>query len=206
MSTACVAQPADTLRNEYLPTGLRIGTDVLSIIRSYTGEKFDGWEVNADVDFYKYYLAVDYGHWERHLTLSTGNYENSGNYFRVGADVNFLAKDPDRNMIFFGLRYGQSSFSEQLTYESNDVSYGPLQHELVNSNMTGRWGEIVTGLRVNLWRGLGMGYTVRLKFMPRTRGSDEFIVYEIPGYGLTANKNYWGFNYQLFWRIPFRKR
>lgn len=204
-SAACVAQSADTLRHKYLPTGLRIGTDVLSIVRSYAGEKFDGWEVNADVDFYKYYLAVDYGSWSRHLTLPTGNYENDGTYFRVGADVNFLAKDPDRNMVFLGLRYGQSSFSEHLNYESTDVNYGILQHELVNSNMTGRWGEVTTGLRVNLWKGLGMGYTVRLKFMPRTQGGGELVPYEIPGYGLAANKIYWGFNYQIFWRIPFRK-
>jgi hypothetical protein len=203
-----MAQPADTLstdtlKNKYLPTGLRIGTDVLSIVQSYAGQKFDGWEVNADVDFYKYYLVIDYGSWARHLTLPTGNYENDGNYIRVGVDLNLLAKDPDRNMFFLGFRYGQSRFNEYLNYESNDAVYGPLQHELVNSNTIGRWGELTTGLRVKIWKGFWMGYTARLKFMPRTRGAGELVPYEIPGYGLAANKTYWGFNYQIFWRIPF---
>lgn len=200
-----MAQSTDTVQHKYLPTAVRISTDVLSIVRSYAGDKFDGWEVNADVDFYKYYLAVDYGSWSRHLTLPTGNYENDGNYFRIGADVNFLVKDPDHNMVFLGFRYGESHFNEQLNYDSTDVNYGPLQRELVNDNMTGRWGELTTGLKVNLWKGLGMGYTVRLKFIPRTQGGEGFIPYEIPGYGLTANKVSWGFNYQVFWRIQFRK-
>ena len=204
ISTAS-AQPADSLKNKYLPTSLRIGTDALAIIKSYAGNKFDGWEVNADVDFYKYYLAVDYGNWARHLTLPTGNYENSGNYFRVGTDINFLAKDPDRNMVFIGLRYGQSNFSEQLTYQSIDVNYGLMRHELVNSNVTGRWAEITSGLRVKVLKGFWMGYTIRLKFLPKTQGGGELIPYDIPGYGLAASKNYWGFNYQLFWRIPFRR-
>jgi hypothetical protein len=204
VSTGTIAQPADTVHS-YRPTGLRIGTDVLSIVRSYAGEKFDGWEVNADIDFYKYYGAVDYGSWARHLAIPAGNYENKGTYFRVGGDVNLLAKDPDRNMIFFGVRYGQSSFSEQLNYESTDIYFGTLQHELVNSNVIGRWAELTTGLRVKIWKGLWMGYTARLKFRPRTHGAREFTPYEIPGYGLAANKNYWGFNYQIFWRIPIRK-
>jgi hypothetical protein len=203
--TTAAAQSTDTVKHMYLPTGLRVGTDMLSIVRSYAGEKFDGWEVNADIDFYKYYVAVDYGNWARHLTLPSGDYENKGTYFRVGADVNLLAKDPDRNMIFFGLRYGQSSFREQLNYESTDIYYGTLQHELENSNMTGRWGELTTGLRVKIWKGLWMGYTARLKFRPRTQGGGQLTPYEIPGYGLAASKNYWGFNYQIFWKIPFRK-
>jgi hypothetical protein len=208
VTSVAVAQTmdtTDTLEHKYLPTGLRLGTDAISMIQSFAGTKFDGWEVNADVDFYKYYLAVDYGSWARHLTLSNGNYENDGNYFRVGIDLNFLAKDPDRNMVFLGFRYGQSNFSEQLTHESVYATYGTLQHELTNGNMIGRWAELTTGLRVKVWKGFWMGYTARLKFLPRIQGAREFVPYEIPGYGLAAENPYWGFSYQLFWRIPFRK-
>jgi hypothetical protein len=200
-----MAQSVDSLKNKFLPTGLRVGTDAFSIIRAFASEKFDGWEVNADVDFYNYYLVVDYGSWARHLTLPTGNYENSGNYFRAGVDINLLKKDPDRNMVFLGFRYGQSAFQEQLSYVSTDVNYGTLQHELTNSNMIGRWGELTTGLRVKVWKGFWMGYTIRLKFRPKTKGETELIPYDIPGYGLAESNVYWGFNYQLFWRIPFRK-
>ena len=52
----------DTVKVNYMPTGIRLGTDLLSIIMSQVDEKFNGWEVNADVDFYRYYFAVDYGY------------------------------------------------------------------------------------------------------------------------------------------------
>ena len=55
----------DTVKVNYMPTGIRLGTDLLSIIMSQVDEKFNGWEVNADVDFYLYYLAVDYGYWAK---------------------------------------------------------------------------------------------------------------------------------------------
>jgi hypothetical protein len=50
-----------------------------------------------------------------------------------------------------------------------------------------------------------MGYTARMKFAPGVKGGGALVPYDIPGYGLAAKAPYWGFNYQLFWRIPFRK-
>src|SRR6188508_2378397 len=53
------------LSMKYFPTGIRFGTDAFSLVRNTYDETFKGWEVNADVDFYRYYLAVDYGSWGR---------------------------------------------------------------------------------------------------------------------------------------------
>ena len=38
--------------------------------------------------------------------------------------------------------------------------------------------------------------------MKDTPGFDS---YDIPGFGLPFKGLYWGFNYQVFWRIPFKK-
>ena len=87
-------------------------------------ETFDGWELNADVDFYRYYFVVDYGYWARDYVADDGVYSNGGDYVRVGADVNFLKKDPEKNMFFFGMRYGRSAFSEDLTVDKIDPGMG----------------------------------------------------------------------------------
>lgn len=211
-------QPADTVRNKYLPTGIRLGTDLISIIKSRVTQNFTGWEVNADVDFYRYFLAVDYGSWSRHDVIKAdslfigqgvagkGNYENDGHYFRVGADINFLLKDPDRNMFFIGFRYGRSFFSESLSYSIQDNFYGKIDKSISASGLRGHWAEITTGIRIKVFPGFWMGYTGRLKLLPGvSTTSGELQPFDIPGYGLAAKKIYWGFNYQLFWRIPFRK-
>lgn len=192
-------------KHDFTPTGLRLGTDLISIGTSIFGSKFSGWEANADIDFYRYYFAVDYGNWAKTLDVDNGQYENSGTYFRVGADVNFLQKDPDHNMFFIGYRYGQSFFDDHISYAYTDPIYGDMSPSVGNTGLRAHWMELTTGLRVKIWKYLWMGYTARFKFAPRVGSFTEFQPYDIPGYGLYERKTYWGFNYQIFFRIPFKK-
>lgn len=195
-------------KKDFTPTGLRIGTDLIDLGKSFSGKTFQGWEVNGDVDFANYYLAADVGSWSRNLLLPNGEYSNGGNYFRIGADINLLGKDPDRNMLFFGFRYGRSFFHESLSYQDTTSSkiFGPANRNENNSNVSGGWGELTTGLRVKIWKGLWMGYTARLKIAPGTKGnSSSLSPYDMPGYGPVSSKPWWGFNYQIFWRFAWKK-
>src|SRR5688572_4945883 len=81
------------IRHSCIPTGIRIGTDLISIGKTQFQDDFKGWEVNADADFGRYYLALDYGSWARTFASDSGNYANDGTYWRAGVDVNFLLKD-----------------------------------------------------------------------------------------------------------------
>jgi hypothetical protein len=203
--------PADTIKHKFRPTGLRLGADVISIVKSNIVPSFKGWEANADLDFYRYYLAVDYGHWARNYDLANGKYENSGNYYRIGGDLNFMLKDPDRNMFFIGLRYGHSGFNETLNYTVIDSVYGSsasnykIPKTMSNTGLRAHWLELTTGLRVKVWGNFWMGYTARLKFAPGVKGAGALHPFDIPGYGVAEKTNYWGLNYQLFWKIPFPK-
>ncbi|MBI3218820.1 MAG: hypothetical protein HYZ44_04855 [Bacteroidetes bacterium] len=197
----------DTVSNKYMPTGLRIGIDALTLIRS-KDNSFKGWEVNFDTDLYRYFVTVDYGYWATNQLLGNGRYTNSGNYIRFGADVNFLLKDPDKNMFFLGMRYGISSFSESVEY-TNTASYsgfGTNSYSRSNGSLSGHWIEITTGLRVKIVSGFWMGCTARLKFAPVVNGFGQLSPYDMPGYGIVEEAPYWGFNYQLFWRFPFKNK
>jgi Domain of unknown function (DUF6048) len=205
-STASPPKKADTLKHSYRPTGIRFGTDVISIIRSYAYHDFKGWELNGDIDFYRYFLTVDYGSWSRNATLDNGYYQNKGTYFRIGTDINFLLKDPDHNMFFLGFRYGHSTYDESMNYSYVDPVYGLTSRNLSASGVKGNWGELTTGLRVKIWKAFWMGYTARLKFVPSvTGGNPELKPYDIPGYGVAQKAPWWGFNYQIFWRVPVSK-
>jgi hypothetical protein len=198
---------ADTVpkqKKEYAPTGVRIGTDAMSIARNFYDDTFSGWEVNGDVDFYRYLLAVDVGSWSRNFKPDSGSYSSKGSYWRVGADVNFLLKDPDRNLLFFGVRYGRSTFSETYNERTVDPSYGSLFKTHTNTDVNGRWYELTGGIRVKVWKMMWMGYTARFKFGLKTNETGELIPSDVPGYGRTDKDNVWGFNYQIFIRIPVR--
>jgi hypothetical protein len=196
---------SDTVKNKFLPTGIRLGTDLLGPVKSKVQSSFTGWEVNADVDFYRYYVTVDYGSWGRNYQTDSASYSNNGKYWRIGTDVNFLLKDPERNMFFLGFRYGHSTFSENLNIIAVDPVWGTLNHNYVNPNVTSRWLELTTGIRVKIWEMIWMGYTARYKFGLKNQGDDAMLPHDVPGYGRTDKNSYWGFNYQIFIRIPFRK-
>jgi len=197
---------ADTVKIDYRPTGIRIGTDAIAIARNFYDKTYNGWEVNADVDFYRYYLAVDAGSWSRTFSPDSGSYHSKGNYWRVGADVNFLLKDPDRNMLYFGLRYGHSNFSETLSVVTTDPIWGRDARLYTNSGVPAHWLEMVAGLRMKVWKTIWMGYTARFKFGLKTNAHGNLIPSDVPGYGSTDKDNTWGFNYQIFFRIPVRKQ
>ena len=201
------AQEADTVKQkkDFRPTGIRVGTDVIALVKTSYDETFKGWELNADVDFDRYYFAVDYGYWARAYVADDGNYSNDGNYWRIGADVNFLTKDPDKNMFFFGMRYGSSVFDENMVVIKNDPVWGPINSSLTNSNVKAHWYELTTGLRVKIWKIIWMGYTARLKFSLSTGDTPDMLPHDVPGYGRADKESYWGFNYQIFVRFPVRK-
>jgi Domain of unknown function (DUF6048) len=197
-----VAKP----KKDYSPTGFRVGTDLIDIGKTISGNTFTGWEVNGDVDFHNYYLTVDVGTWGKDILIKNGDYTNSGTYYRVGIDVNFLGNDPDKNMFFLGFRAGHSSFNESVTYLTTPPHlFSPLNTTSTNPSASGSWGELTTGLRVKIWKGLWLGYTARMKFAPSVHGSPHFATYDMPGYGVIQNSPWWGFNYQIFWRFAWRK-
>ncbi len=197
----------DSLKVKFYPRSFRVGTDLINIIKSQTQANFSGWELNGDVDCGKIYLTVDYGNWGRKYDLpNAGKYENQGTYWRVGGDINLLKKDPDRNMFFIGLRYGHSSFNEFATITFTDRYFGSIQKQISNNAVTAGWGELTAGLRVKIWKEFWMGYTARMKFAPSVKGDNEMKTYDIPGYGQNVQGFYWGFNYQIFWRVPFTKQ
>lgn len=200
------AQSSDSTKTNksYWPTGIRLGADLIALAKIPLSDQFDGWEASVDVDLTRYYVTIEVGNWEKSKLSPSQSYTNSGTYFRIGADANFLLKDPDKNMFFLGLRYGRSAFNEQLSYSLSDTVYGDIQKTVSNESMTAGWGELTVGLRVKIWKELWMGYTARLKVAPSVGTPGEFIPYDIPGYGLASKKSYWGFNYQIYWRIPIR--
>lgn len=198
----------DTLLNakpSFLPTGIRAGADVISVVRTFTDNTFSGFEINGDIDFNRYYLAVELGRWERELSTDLEQYANRGNYFRLGVDVNFLKKDPEKNMLFFGARYGHGTFSEDISIISEDPIWGDLTSSYANNNVRANWIELTTGLKVKVLGNFWMGYTARFKFGLNTNAPRGFIPHDVPGYGKTYNDNTWGFNYYLIYRIPVRK-
>lgn len=206
-SVAAQQAEADSVSKfqKFIPTGIRVGTDLMAFARGAYDNSFTGWEMSADVDMHRYFVVAEYGYWTRSYD-EPDTYDNDGRYFRAGIDVNFLKKDKEKNAFFFGVRYGRSTFSERLIIESVDPVWGSIISDQSNNNISGRWFELTTGLKVKMWKMIWMGYTARFKFGLKTNENGLLIPHDVPGYGRTDKETTWGFNYQIFVRFPVRNQ
>jgi len=197
----------DSAKIDFRPTGVRIGTDVLSIVQNFTKDDFTEYNFSVDVDFYRYFFNVEYGRLEQGFMSDRDNamYTVDGNYFRFGPEINFLKKDPEQNALFFGFRYAFSNFSDELDFSIDNGFFGSADQSLQNDNLRASWLEMVTGLKVKMWKNIWFGYTARFKFGVTDFEENELIPHLIPGFGFAEETVAWDFNYWIAFRIPIQK-
>jgi hypothetical protein len=190
----------------FIPTGIRLGTDLVALGVNVFGDKRQRYEFQADIDFHRIYLIGSYGINQYQETGEGFEYTNNGRYYRIGLEADFLKFDPDHNTLTFGLRYARANYSETLSTNRISPVYGPFEENVNNENVSARWFEMTTGLRVMVLKNLYMGYTFRIQLNRKISNASEFRSYDIPGFGRAEFNNRWTFNYFLAYRIPWKEK
>lgn len=197
-------------QSKFIVSSMRVGIDGTAIAQSIFDPSYNAFEINSDLTYKKYILSFDYGttNYSREFRTEARNadYANRGYYFRLGGDLNLIPNDVDNNAIFVGLRYARSFFSERLNTMISDPVYGTLAQDLSNSGMTAGWFEVVGGMKVKVTKNVFFGYTFRYKFLRRRSSFQEFVPHDIPGFGRESSKNAVGFNYHVFYQLPFKSK
>lgn len=190
---------------DFRPTVLRLSYDFVPLTEGLITDIRTGHQFQGSVDFYKYFFVFEYG--MQHTSRGNGYiYESDGTFFRLGPEVNLLKNAKDGTSLTFGLRYAQNHYSDEIGFTIHD---NPFVEDLVvtegNPDLRSRWVELTTGLNVNVWKGLYMGYTIRYMVLRKVKGIDDFAPYDVPGFGLYENNVGVGFSYFIGWAIPLRK-
>jgi len=193
-------------QSKYLPSAIRIGTDLTKLGQTLIDEERIFYEFHADIDVHKYFLVFDYGTAESTRLEEEFTYFNEGSYFRYGIDHNFMYGNKDQNVLSFGIRYAETRFNDQLNYFIANEVWGENNLASSNDEMKGRWYEITGSLKARVWKQLYLGYTVRFKFAFKINGVDNYEPFSAPGFGRADGPNNVGLNYHIFYRIPFRKK
>lgn len=205
---------ADSLKIER-KYGLRIGGDIGKLIRTAIDDEYTGFEIAADYRLKKnIYLAGEIGFDEKDNVTDYLDVTTSGSYFKAGIDYNSYQNWLDMdNMIYFGFRVGASSFNHTLnsfkTY--NTSQYWGDQFASNTSEkfegLTAIWGEIILGLKAELFNNLYMGLNVQLKFLANENQPDNFQNIYIPGFHKTFDSSRIGvgYGYTIAYRIPLYK-
>ena len=116
------------------------------------------------------------------------------------------------NMIHIGLRYGVSSFSQELnSYKIyNTATYFPTASPVANDTkydgLSAQWVEVVAGMKVELFNNLYAGFSARLNYLASSKKPDNFDNLYIPGFNRTYDGKFGvGWNYTISYFIPLYK-
>lgn len=210
-------KPADTATAPKPKTeryGLRVGADLSKLARSLYDDKFRGIELVADYRLTrKIWFAGEIGNTKITVDEDQLNFTTNGSYLKAGFDFNAYENWLDmENMIYVGVRYGFSSFSQNLnSYNVYDNS-GYFGTTVVYPNteykgLTAHWGEVVGGVKAEILNNLYLGFSVRLNLLFAQKLPDGFDNLYIPGYNRTYAGSFGaGFNYSVSYFIPFYKK
>lgn len=195
--------------------GLRVGVDLSKPLRTLLQEDYRGLEIMGDFRVYKnYYLAAELGNEKLPFEGDNLRVSSSGSYIKVGADYNAYENWAGmENMIFAGLRYGFSTFSQTLE-EYNIYSINPffppttIQGPFESSGLTANWLEFMVGLKVEVLPNLYLGGNVQLKRMLFQNSPSNIDNLVVPGFNRTYDDSSFGvgYGYNISYLIPLYRR
>ena len=209
------AQKKDTTKVVYPERyGLRVGVDLHRLTKSFYDDNYKGLEVVADYRLTRrYYIAGEIGNEEKTVDDDRLNFTTKGTYFKVGFDYNSFENWLDmENMIYVGMRYGVSSFSQ--TRNSYKI-YAPTNYygeTIITSGekfsgLNASWIEVIGGVKAELFNNLYLGFSLRLNYLVSNKRPENFDNLYIPGFNRTyAGKFGAGLNYTISYFIPIYKK
>lgn len=195
--------------------GLRVGVDLYKLTRALYDKDYKGIEFVGDYRLTKkYFLAAEMGNENKTTDDDRQNFTTKGSYLKGGFDYNAYENWLDmENILSIGLRYGFSTFNQELNsykiYNSNPyfgegtaISSG----EKFNG-LTASWIEVVAGIKAKVFDNVFAGFSLRLNRLVSNKKPGNFDNLYIPGFNRTYDGDFGvGFNYTVTYFIPIYKK
>ena len=195
--------------------GLRLGLDLARPVKSLVDEYFYGYEIMADFRITdRFYIAAEFGNdkddqIEENLVSST-----KGTYVKLGADFNAYNNWVGmNNSIYAGLRYGFSTFDQDLKgytiYTGDSTFPGTIVDDPISySGLTAHWVEFIFGIKTEVFNNLFLSINLQLKNKFYEEVPENFNNFYIPGFNTTNDYSDFGvgFGYGVSYLIPIYKK
>ncbi len=195
--------------------GLRIGVDLSKPIRSLLESDYTGFEIIGDFRVSKiFYIASEIGNEKKDRFESNLQSTTTGSYIKVGFDFNaynnWLGMN---NAIFTGLRYGFSTFKQELLgyeiYTTNSTFPTTfIEDSQEFSGLTAHWVELIVGVKTEIFNNLYLSINLQLKRKISDDKPENFDNLFIPGFNRTYDFSEFGvgYGYTISYLIPIYKK
>ena len=210
-----VAKTNDSIPAKTDRYGIRVGVDLYKLTRALYDKKYKGIELVGDYRLTKkYFLAAELGNENKTTDDDRVNFTTKGSYLKAGFDYNAYQNWLDmENIISIGLRYGFSTFNQELNsyriYNSNPY-FGETPIIASGKKFDGlsaSWIEVVAGVKAKIFDNIFMGFSLRLNRLVTNKQPENFSNLYIPGFNRTYDGDFGvGFNYTVTYFVPIYKK
>lgn len=191
-------------------TDVAFAVNIGDPIARLLGQKYGGIDVSATLNMWNRFQPVFiFGMGRVKETPDGLNYTYStplSPYLKIGANYNFLFKKDPKYQLLAGVRLGFSSFKFDVTgINASDGGYwqGHQPMELTGNRSNAVWGEILAGIKVQLWKNIAMGWQIKWHALITEKKLDVGKPWYIPGFGDRQRR--WAFGVNIYYTLPLSK-
>ena len=209
-----ISVKSDSIKPKTERYGIRFGVDLFKLTRSFYEKDYQGIELVGDYKLTrKHYIAAEIGSENKTVNDDRVNFTTNGTYLKVGFDYNAYENWIGmENMVYVGLRYGVSSFSQTLNsykiytpYPFSNQNATVISGEKFNG-LSAQWVEVVAGVKAKVFNNIYVGFSFRINKIVSNKVPQEFDNLYIPGFNRTYNGDFGvGFNYTVSYFLPLYK-
>ncbi|RYD56008.1 MAG: hypothetical protein EOP56_13815 [Sphingobacteriales bacterium] len=192
---------------------LRFGFDISKpLMKLLTKDSLSFRETfELEVDFYhkkEIYLVAEGGWGSGRVDYPDLSYRTKNIFVKGGINKSLLVRRgvTDWDQAFIGARYGVAFINRSdANYETDSNAYwGKIVGTIPGRNLTAHWFEVTAGTRLEVWRGIFVGWNARGKFRLNKKAFQDLPPYFIAGYG-KGDKNFiFDFNFYLSYAIRWK--
>ena len=180
---------------------LRLGVDLSRPVMNMLVKSRHSYEFIVDYSLPKeIYLVAEGGFGGSDINYPDLKYTSTNTFVKVGVERSMLQRmfPEDWDLLFVGVRYGMAFIKrKEATFTTNDQFWGATTGTIPAKNITGHWAELTAGLRVELFKGIFTGYTIRGKFLLNQGPFRELPPAYVAGYGKGEKNTVFDFNFYL---------
>lgn len=169
--------------------GVTVGVNFFDAVMLIAGQSYASFDLNAAVSLHNWvFPTVEAG-----IGFANNRQEDSSlcyrtkpsPYVKIGLDYNFLYKSTPDYMAGLGLRCGWSRPSYEITGASVSSPYWGQTSDfnILNQSVNAWFGEALATVRVKIWQGISLGWSIRYRFKIKIPDSSGSTPWFIPGYG-----------------------
>jgi len=200
---------SQTKGGEWRYEGPRVGLDLSRfLLNSMQSGKTTGWEIQADIPYKgSLFPTFETGMQTMNDKHDIFHYKNSGNYARVGIDMNLgkFESLKDQDFVFIGARLGYSLFNQQTDSIYNTNYWGSTITSFPRRAMSANWAELVFGMKGEIFPNFFFGWSLRAKILLAVTKDNHIKPYVIPGIGNTSGGTPFDFSVGVYYRFPIFK-